>query len=143
MKKRCHLNWIARNIVDKPIQRPIRLEISKIRIFEVQNVRWLKLSRHKPDIKQTFSREIEQNYSFLFDIIWNDKLRVSRTSFKFESNIIESRIYHVIYPKKSHDESHDLPPLTWSILKIKLVCKKFFLEQYLKWRCWINQALQN
>ena len=53
----------------------------------------------KPDIKQTFSREIEQNYSFLFDIIWNDKLRVSRTSFKFESNIIESRIYHVIYPK--------------------------------------------
>ena len=99
MKKRCHSNWIARNIVDKPIQRPIRLEISKIRIFEVQNVRWLKLSRHKPDIKQTFSREIEQNYSFLFDIIWNDKLRVSRTSFKFESNIIESRIYHVIYPK--------------------------------------------
>ena len=101
------------------------------------------LTGQKPDIKQTFSLEIEQNYRFLFDIIWNDKLRVSRTSFKFESNIIESRIYHVIYPKKSHDESHDLPPLTWSILKIKLVCKKFFLEQYLKWRCWINQALQN
>ena len=104
MKKRCHSNWIARNIVDKPIQRTIRLEISKIRNFGGSKREMADIVKtqtgQKPDIKQTFSREIEQNYSFLFDIIWNDKLRVSRTSFKFESNIIESRIYHVIYPKK-------------------------------------------
>ena len=61
---------------------------------------------------------------------------------KFESNIIESRINHVIYPKECHVtdwESHDHSrEASWRSI---FILKNLFLEQYLKWRSWINQAL--
>ena len=61
---------------------------------------------------------------------------------KFESNIIESRINHVIYPKGCHVtdwESHDHSrEASWRSI---FILKNLFLEQYLKWRSWINQAL--
>ena len=88
LKKRCHLHWIARNIQDKPIQRP--RSIVAIRFFRISGTwevrQWFDRNRtwKRHFIKKFRSKKYSfiEKYSFSFGIIWNDKLRCSRTSLK-------------------------------------------------------------